>query len=94
MVAAFNPQVLVDGEGRPLIVFKKGRTKYHAVAARPSDIALVAIDTLRGLRELARKGEPYPARRAASFWLNHDHRPVSKRARQVLRHLVARKATV
>lgn len=89
----FPPQVLVDGNGRPLIVFQKGRIKYHAVAARDKDIALVTLDTLRGLRPLERKGEPYPPRRCASFWLNHDHREVTKRARQVLRALASRKGT-
>lgn len=89
----FPPQVLVPAAGgHPLIVFAKGRTKYHAIAARDTDIALVTLDTLRGLRELERRGEPYPARRAASFWLNHDHRPITKRARQILRGLVARRA--
>jgi hypothetical protein len=88
--APFVPQVLADGS-RPLLVFRKGRTKFHAVAARETDIALVALDSLRGLRELTRKGEPYPAKRCASFWLNHDYRPMAKRARQVLRALVARK---
>lgn len=87
----FIPQVLVDGNARPLIVFAEGRTKYYAVAARDADIALVALDTLRGFRALERRGEPYAARRAASFWLNHDFRPLTRRARQVLRGLVARK---
>lgn len=87
----FTPQVLVDANGRPLIVFAKGRLLYHAVAARHTDIAVVTLETLRGLREVQRKGEPYPPRRCASFWLNKDHREVTKRARQVLRGLVARK---
>lgn len=89
--APFIPQVLVDEHARPLIVFSKGRTKFHAIAARDRDIALVDLDTLRGLRQLERRGEPYPARKAASFWLNHDFRCPTKRARQVLRSLVARK---
>ena len=91
MKTPFIPQVLVDQGGRPLLVFRKGRTKYHAVVARSSDIALVTLDTLRGLREVQRRGEPYPARRCASFWLNRDHRPITKRAKQILRGLVARK---
>ena len=91
MKARFTPQVLVDGNARPLIVFAKGRSRYHAVAARDADIALVTLDTLRDFRSLERRGEPYPVRRAASFWLNHDFRAPTKRARQVLRGLVARK---
>ena len=86
----FTPRVLADG-ARPMIVFAKGRTKYHAIVARDSDIALVTLDSLRGLRELTRNGEPYPPRRAASFWLNHDFREPTKRAKQVLRGLVARR---
>lgn len=90
MKAPFIPQVLADGS-RPLIVFARGRTKYHAVAARETDIALITLDSLRGLHELRRKGEPYPPRRAASYWLNHDYRPVAKRAKAVLAGLVARR---
>lgn len=88
----YTAQVLVDGNGRPLIVFAKGRIKYHAVSARPTDIAVVTIDTLRGYRELTRRGEPYPVRRCASFWLNHDHRPLTKGARRILRNLVTRQS--
>lgn len=91
MRAAYVPQVLVDHNGRPLIVYGKGRTRYHAVAAAGRRIRLVSLLTLRGLRELHRRGDPYPARRAASFWLNHDHRAPTKRARQVLRGLVSRR---
>jgi hypothetical protein len=87
----YAPQVLLDANARPLIVFAKGRTKYHAVAAADRSITLVALDTLRDLRPLERKGQPYPPRRCASFWLNRDHREVTKRATQVLRGLVARK---
>ena len=87
----FTPQVYVDANARPLIVFARGRTKYHAVAARESDIALVSLDSLRYLRPLQRNGEPYPAKRAASRWLNHDFREPTKRAKQVLRALVARR---
>ena len=86
----FVPQVLVDGS-RPLLIFRKGRTKFHAIAARESDIALVELDTLRGLRPLMHHEEPYPPKRCASFWLNHDFRPITKRAQAVLRGLVARK---
>jgi hypothetical protein len=88
--APFIPQVLANGS-RPLIVFRKGRTKFHAVAARETDIALVTLDSLRGLRELTRHGEPYPAKRCASYWLNKDYRPIAKRAKAVLRGIVARK---
>lgn len=87
----FQPQVLIDNQARPLIVFRKGRVKYHAVAARDSDIALIELGTLRGFRPLERNGEPYSPKRAASRWLNHDHRAITKRAERVLRALVARK---
>jgi hypothetical protein len=87
----YVPQVMAGRDGRPLIVFKKGRTKYHAVQAVDNAITLVALDSLRGLAVLSRNGQPYPPRRAASFWLNHDFRPVTKRAKQVLRGLVARR---
>lgn len=88
---AFVPRVLLD-QSRPMIVFRKGRTKYHAVAARDADIALVVLDSLRGLRDATRSdGTPYPIRKAASFWLNHDFRPVTRRATLVLRGIVARK---
>jgi hypothetical protein len=90
----FRPVVIFDANRRPMIVFKRGRTKYHAVAATESSIALVAADTLpRGFVYAMRNDEPYPVRRAASFWLNHDFRPVTKRAKMVLRGLVARKKT-
>lgn len=88
--APFIPQVMIDASARPMLVFARGRTKYHAVAARDTDIALVTLDSLRGLRVLERKGSPYPPRRCASYWLNHDHRKPTKRAKSVLRGLVAR----
>ena len=91
-MSAYTPQVLIDGNARPLIVFRKGRTKYHAVAARDTDIAIVTLDSLRDMRPLERRGDPYLPKRAASYWLNHDHREITKRARQVLRGLVARGA--
>lgn len=87
----YNPQVLVDEHRRPLIVYAKGRIKYHAVAAEDTRITLVELDSLRGLTQALRKGEPYPPRRAASFWLNRDHREITKRAKDVLRSLVSRK---
>ena len=90
----FQPQVLIDNSARPLIVFRKGRAKYHAVAARDSDIALIELDSLRGYRPLERNGEPYSPKRAASRWLNHDHRSITKRAERVLRAMVARKGKV
>ena len=86
----YNPQVFVDHNSRPVLVFDKGRTKYHAVAAEDTKITLVSLDSLRGLVECQRKGQPYPPKRAASFWLNRDHREITKRAREVLRGLVAR----
>lgn len=88
----YEPQVMIDQNARPLIVFAKGRILFHAIAARETDIAIVTLESLRGLRALERRaGEPYPPRKAASFWLNHSSRPISKRARQVLVGLVARR---
>lgn len=86
----FNPVVLQDGNRNLFIVFARGRLLYHAVTA-DTVIRLVSVPTLRGLDQVERKGEPYPVRRGASFWLNHDHRPITSRARKVLRGLVARK---
>ena len=79
-----------DGNGRPYIVFARGRALYHAVQAEDT-IRLITLPNLRGLVPLERKGCPYPPKRAASFWLNHTDREITKRARQVLRGLVARK---
>jgi len=90
---AYTPQVMIDNNAAPVIVFRRARSKFHAVAARWHDIALVHFDSTSGLRPLLRRGEPYPVRRAASFWLNHDFRPVTRRAKQVLRGLVARRKT-
>ena len=87
----FTPQVLLDSNARPLIVFRKGRVKYHAVAAGDTSITLVELDSLRYYRPLERNGVPYPPKRAASRWLNHDHRTITKRAERVLKSLVARK---
>ena len=86
----YGPEVLLDGQNRPLIVFARGRTLYHAVAARDTDIALVTLQDLRGLRSATRREDDYPARRAASYWLRHDWRPITPRAKAVLRGLVAR----
>jgi hypothetical protein len=86
------PVVLADEHRRPVLVFARGRTKFHAVVATDTAITLAKLETLRGLVSLERRGEPYPPRRAASFWLNHDCRPITKRARAVLRGFVAKKA--
>lgn len=94
-MATFHPQVFryrdEDNAIRPALVFHKGRKLYHAVVATHDAIKVATFETLRDLEPLQRRGEDYPPRRAASFWLNHDVRPVSKRALQVLRGLVARK---
>lgn len=87
----FIPQVLIDSNARPFIVFNKGRLLYKAVHADATQIKLVTIESLRDLRPLTLKGEPYPARKAASFYLNHDYREITKKARLVLKALVARK---
>ena len=63
----YGPEVLLDGENRPLIVFARGRTLYHAVAARETDIALVTLADLRGLRSAMRREDDYQAKRAASY---------------------------
>ena len=88
-MATFTPAVFLDRSRRPLIVVRHGRTKYHAVAANGS-IKLVALDTLRDLTPALLRGEPYPPKRAASYWLNHSSRAMSPRARAILRGLVAR----
>ena len=86
----YQSAVYLDYNAQPLIVFAKGRTKFHAVAA-DTTIRLVSLPTLRGLREAQYRGEAYPPRRAASFWLNHTQRDITKRAKQILRGIVARK---
>ena len=86
----YGPEVLLDGENRPLIVFARGHTLFHAVAARETDIALVTLPDLRGLRFAVRREAEYSARRAASYWLRHGWRPIAPRARAVLRGLIAR----
>lgn len=85
--------VYLDHNAQPLIVFARGRTKFHAVEAGVI-IRLVQLDTLRGLREAIYRGDPYPPRRAASFYLNHTNREITKRAKCVLRGLVARKPKI
>lgn len=98
MADKFTPAVYfraadqVAGSGtRPVLVFAKGRTLYHAVEAGDSVIRLITLDSLRGLRPAELKGEPYPAKRAASRWLNHDWRSINARAEKILRGLVARR---
>lgn len=86
----FEPVVLRDGHSTPFLVFAKGRKLYHAVTA-DTMIRIASIETLRGLVPLERRGEPYSPRRAASFWLNHSVRPITARAKVVLRGLVARR---
>jgi len=85
----YAPQVLLDGNNRPLIVFGRGRLLYSAVVAG-DNIKLAKIDTLRGLRPAELKGDPYPVRRAASYYLNHTDREITPRAKLVLRGLVRR----
>ena len=96
----FAPQVLVyrDDEENVryvALVFCKGRTLYHAIVARRNAITLETFPSLRGFDPLpvglANCDGIYQPRKAASFWLNHDHRPIAKRARAVLRGIVARK---
>ena len=90
-MSTYHHTVYLDHNAQPLLVFAKGRTKFHAIQA-DTTIRLVTLDTLRGLREATYRGDPYPPRRAASFWLNHSSREITKRAKNVLRSLVARKA--
>ena len=86
----FVPQVFryrdEDNSARFALVFRKGRVLYHAIVSLEAEIKLATVPSLRGFAPL-----DYPARQAASFWLNHDHRPITKRARAVLKGLVARK---
>jgi hypothetical protein len=94
----FIPQVFVyrddDNARYVALVFRKGRTLYHAIVAKRSAITLETFPTLRGFDPLpvglANCDGIYQPRKAASFWLNHDHRPIAKRARAVLKGLVAR----
>lgn len=86
----FTPRVYLDENARPLLVFARGRTRYHAIIAADT-IKRDTLESLRGLTPLKYKGDEYPPRRAASFWLNHSTREITKRARAVLRGLVARK---
>lgn len=90
MKSPFVPRVLIDHEGHPLIIFGQGRLFFTAIAT-DTNIRLVQLDTLRGLRPAIYHGEPYAVRKAASFYLNHTGREITKRARAVLRGLVARK---
>lgn len=85
----FEPIVMLDAHSVPYLVFRKGRRLFHAVTADPR-IRIVSLETLRGLRLAHRKGQPYPPRRAASFWLNHSVFPITARAKAVLRGLVRR----
>lgn len=89
---AYGPEVLRNANGRPLIVFAKGRALFHVVEATDSSVRVATLPTLRGLQPLELRGNPYPAKRAASFWLNKDHREITPRAKRILRSLVARKA--
>jgi len=85
----FVPQVLRDANARPFIVFNKGRTLWNAVEVNDK-IKLVKLDSLRDLQPMLLKGEPYPPRKAASFYLNRDHREITKRAKAILKALVCR----
>lgn len=85
-----------EQQHRPIIVFQKGRVLYHAVAADDT-IKLITLDSLRNCVEMLRPdGATYPPKRAASYWLNHSGRSITKRAKAVLRGLVSRvpKATI
>jgi hypothetical protein len=95
----FVPQVFnyrdEDNSIRLALIFRRARTLYHAVVATHNAIKLETFDTLRGFQPaLTRDYEAYPVRKAASFWLNRDHRPIATRARAVLKGLVARKPKV
>lgn len=94
----FTPIVMrlrdAEQQHRPIIVFQKGRTLYHAVAARDT-ITLITLDSLRECVEMIRAdGATYPPKVAASYWLNHSTREITKRAKAVLRGLVSRKPKV
>ena len=92
----FVPQVFHyrddDNSLRFAIVFRKGRTMYHMIAATCDKITSGTVATLRDFKPaLMGDGTNYPVKKCASFWLNHDHRPITTRARAVLKGLVARK---
>jgi len=93
-MSAYGPEVLRNASGRPLIVFARGRVLFHVVEATDSAIKLATLATLRGLQPLELRGNPYPVKRAASYWLNKDYREITPRAKSVLRGLVARKVKV
>ena len=88
----FQPVILLDYNTRPYLVYAKGRIHYRAVsAANEALIKLVKLDDIRFMRQAMYKGQPYPPKRAASFWLNHATRPISDGAKVVLKHFVQRK---
>ena len=91
----FIPQVFAyrdeDNARRFALVFRRGRTLYHAIVATSDAIKLETFQTLRGMALAQYRGDDYAPKRAASRWLNHDHRPIANRARAILRGLVARK---
>lgn len=88
----YGPEVLRNANGQPMIVFAKGRNLFHVVEATDTAIKVATLPTLRGLQPVELHGDPYPPKRAASFWLNKGYREITPRARLILRGLVARKA--
>ena len=91
-MTSLTPEVFRTHDSRPVIVYAKGRTKLHAIVVKSESVTLELLDNTRGLTPLVTKaGVPYSARKAASFYLNHTWRPITKRAKAVLRGLVSRK---
>ena len=86
----FTPIVLLDARSDGHLVFARGHKHYHAVAAQGGVIHLVTLESLRGMRPIEHKGKPYPPKRAASIWLNHSNRAITKKAKSILRAFVAR----
>ena len=86
----YAPQVMLNYNSEPHIVFMKGRKHYYAVLAS-NTIRLATLLNLRDLRPAMLHGGAYPVRKAASFYLNHSFRAITPRAKVILRGLVARK---
>lgn len=89
--ARYVPAVFLDRNRRPLLVFARGRVKFHAISVQEV-IKPITLDSLRDLVPAKYRDGDYPPKRAASFWLNHTERPITPRAKAVLRGLVARKS--
>ncbi len=68
MKPQFNAAVYLgpdeENARRPLLVFARGRIKYHAIVPRDKDIALVTLESLRHFTPMTFNGSEYPPKRA------------------------------